>query len=321
MARAPLAPKPTPTPKGHARSGDRLFAGTTAAFAGGIVILLGLMLFEMLKSSLPSLQAFGLRFLTGTTWDPVMEEFGALPFLYGTVVTSLLALLIGGGLGLAVAIYVSELAPDWIRTPISFLVELLAAIPSVIYGLWGIFVMVPFLRSTVEPWLGEHLGFLPIFQGPSYGIGLLAGGLLLAIMIIPTISSISREVLASVPTSQKEALLALGATRWEVISRAILPYARSGLFGAAVLGLGRALGETMAVTMVIGNRPDISLSLFSPAYTMASIIANEFSEATSNLYLAALIEVGLVLFAVTLVLNGVARLLVWRVGRQGGRSS
>ena len=228
--------------------------------------------------------------------------------------SSALALLIAVPLGIGAAVFLSEVAPPWISPPISFLIELLAAIPSVVYGLWGIFVLAPWLRTQVQPALGATLGFLPLFQGPPYGVGMLAAGLILAIMVVPFIIAVSREVLLAVPNAQREAALALGATRWEVTRLAVLRYARSGLIGAILLGLGRAIGETMAVTMVIGNRAEISASLFAPGYTMASMIANEFAEATSNLYLSALIEVGLLLFAVTVIVNALARLLVWSVG-------
>ena len=228
--------------------------------------------------------------------------------------SSLLALVIAVPLGIGAAVFLSELAPSWISPAISFLIELLAAVPSVVYGLWGIFVLAPWLRTQVQPALGSALGFLPLFQGPPYGVGMLAAGLILAIMVVPFIIAVSREVLLAVPDSQREAALALGATRWETTRLAVLRYARSGLIGAILLGLGRALGETMAVTMVIGNRAEISASLFAPGYTMASLIANEFAEATSDLYLSALIEVGLLLFVVTVIVNALARLLVWSVG-------
>lgn len=300
--------------------GDRVFKIVVTASAAAILLLVALIAFKMVDASWLALQRFGLGFLFTSTWDPVAEEFGALPFVYGTLVSSFLALLVGGPISLGAAIFLSELAPNWLRNPVSFLIELLAAIPSVVYGLWGIFVLAPLLRSPVEPFLKDTLGFLPFFQGPAYGFGMLAGGLILAIMIVPTIAAVSRDVMRAVPDAQREAMLALGATRWETIRMAVLPYAGSGILGAVILGLGRALGETMAVTMVIGNRPEISASLFAPGYTMASVIANEFTEATYDLYLAALIEIGLVLFAVTLLLNAVARLLVWRValGPTGG---
>jgi phosphate transport system permease protein len=305
---------------GAANRGDRIFRWVVTGLAVSIIGLVVLIAFKMIDSSMLAIRTFGFGFLTGTTWDPVFKAFGGLPFMYGTLVSSFLALLVGGPVAVGAAIFLSELSPDWLRSPLSFLVELLAAIPSVVYGLWGIFVLAPFLRSSVEPFLGNTLGFLPLFQGPPYGVGMMAGGLILAIMIIPTIAAVSRDVMSAVPNAQREALLALGGTRWEMIKLAVLPYARSGIIGAVILGLGRALGETMAVTMVIGNRPEISGSLFAPSYTMASVIANEFTEATYDLYLAALVEIGLVLFGVTLLLNAVARLLVWRVayGPTGG---
>jgi phosphate transport system permease protein len=295
--------------------GDLIFRWLTALFALIIILILASMAVEMTRVSMASIKAFGARFLVSTTWDPVSDKYGALPFVYGTVVSSLLALLIAVPISLGIAIFLSELAPPRIGGILGFTVELLAAVPSVIYGLWGIFVLAPWLRNTVEPFLERTLGFLPFFKGPHQGFGLLAGGLILAIMILPTISSVSREVLKAVPNPLREGALALGATRWETVRYAVLPPAASGITGAIVLGLGRALGETMAVTMVIGNRPEISASLFAPSYTMASVIANEYTEATGDLYLSALTEIGLLLFGVTLVLNIIARLLVWRVRR------
>ncbi len=296
------------------RWGDHLFRSLTRGAALSLVLVVTGMVVAMGWAALPSLKKFGWRFLVTSTWDPVAEVFGALPFIYGTLVSSILALLLAVPLGLGAAIYLAELAPLWIRPPIAFLIELLAAIPSVVYGLWGIFVLAPWLRQWVQPALGTTLGFLPLFQGPPYGVGMLAAGIILAIMIVPFITAVSREVLLAVPNTQREASLALGATRWETTQMAVLRYGRSGLIGAVLLGLGRALGETMAVTMVIGNRPQIALSLFAPGYTMASVIANEFTEATSDLYLGALIEIGLLLFVVTVVVNALARLLVWSVG-------
>lgn len=294
---------------------DALFRFTTAVFAGVVIVTLIAMALEMFNASKASFVAFGWHFITSIEWDPVRDQFGALPFIYGTVVSSLLALAISVPISLLVAMYLSEWAPAWLRDPLGFLIELLAAVPSVIYGLWGIFALAPFLREVVEPALQKTLGFLPLFQGPHQGFGMLAGGIILAIMITPTIASVSREVMRAVPAVQREGAIALGATKWEAVRVAVLPFARSGLVGAVILGLGRALGETMAITMVIGNRAEISTSLFAPSYTMASVIANEFTEATGDLYLAALAEVGLLLFAVTLALNVVARLLVWRVAR------
>jgi phosphate transport system permease protein len=294
--------------------GDRVLRIVLKAAALAIVLLVVAMAAEMVRASVPAMRAFGWRFLVTSTWDPVAEQFGAIPFIYGTLLSSLLALLIAVPLGIGAAIYLAELAPVWIRPPVAFLVELVAAVPSVIYGLWGIFVLAPLLRTWVQPFLGTTLGWLPLFQGPPYGVGMLAAGIILAIMIVPYITAVSREVLLAVPNTQREAALALGATRWETTRIAVLRYGRSGLVGAILLGLGRALGETMAVTMVIGNRPEVAISLFAPGYTMASVIANEFTEATSDLYLSALIQVGLLLFLVTIVVNALARLLVWSVG-------
>jgi phosphate transport system permease protein len=294
--------------------GDRVLRGVLRLSALTLVLLVVAIVAEMLWTSLPAFRAFGWRFLVTSTWDPVAEQFGVVPFVYGTLLSSLLALLIAVPLGIGAAIYLAELAPDWIRAPIAFLVELVAAVPSVIYGLWGIFVLAPLLRVWVQPFLGTTLGFLPLFQGPPYGVGMLAAGIVLAIMVVPFITAVSREVLLAVPNTQREAALALGATRWETTRMAVLRYGRSGLVGAVLLGLGRALGETMAVTMVIGNRPEVALSLFAPGYTMASVIANEFTEATSDLYLSALVEIGLLLFVLTVIVNALARLLVWSVG-------
>ncbi len=280
-----------------------------------LLLLIAVMLVEMVNESAVSFSRFGLGFLTSSTWDPQQRVFGALPFIYGTVVSSLIGLAIAAPVGMAAAIFIVELAPPWLGNAVSALVELLAAIPSVLLGLWGIFVMVPFLRARVEQPIIERLPNVPFLAGPAYGVGLLAGCLILAVMVIPTIVAISRDVMAVVPKDQREAMLALGATRWEATTWAVLPYARSGILGAVVLGLGRALGETMAVTMVIGNRSEIPASLFQPAYTMASVIANEFTEATYELYISALIEIGLVLFLVTTALNAAARLLVWRTAR------
>jgi phosphate transport system permease protein len=306
---------------GGKRTGDFVFSRLTGGFALVVVLTISVMALEMTRSSAPTLSAFGASFAFGTVWDPLHRVFGALPFIWGTVVSSLLALVIAVPVSLGVAVYLSELATAWQRDVLGFLVEMLAAVPSVVYGLWGAFALSPWLRSTLEPWLARYFGFLPLFQGPSRGFGMLAGGIVLSIMILPTISSVSREVLRAVPSSLREGALALGATRAEMVRIAVLPYARSGLIGAVLLGLGRALGETMAITMVIGNRAEISSSLFAPSYTMASVIANEFTEATETLHLSALAEMGLLLFLVTVGLNIVARLLVARVGRPalGGR--
>jgi len=294
---------------------DRLFSYLILASALAVLFILFLIVYELLKSSQLSWKAFGWKFFWSQDWDPVNEQFGAKPFIYGTLVSSLLALILAVPLSVGVAVFTTEMSPKWLRGPISFLTELLAAIPSVIYGLWAIFVLVPILRTTIQPFLAKTLGWTGLFEGPPYGIGMLAAGIILAIMIVPIISSITREVLAVVPQQQREAALALGATRWEMIRIAVLRNARAGIVGAIILGLGRALGETMAVTMVIGNRPEVAMSLFAPGYTMASVLANEFSEATGDLYLSALIEIGLALFVVTIVVNALARFMVWSVTR------
>ncbi len=301
--------------RGEVNLGDRVFRSTTAIFAGSALLTLGAIAISLFRAAMPAIHKFGWGFITSTNWDPVHDDFGALPMIFGTVVSSFLALIIAVPIALGVSIFLAELAPDWLRRPIGFMVELLAAIPSVVYGLWGIFVLAPWLRTTVEPALGKAFGWLPFFQGPPRGFGMLASGLILAIMILPTIASVSRDVMRAVPSTLREGALAIGATRWETVRMAVLPSARSGIVGGIVLGLGRALGETMAVTMVIGNRSEISASLFAPGYTMSSVIANEYNEATGDLHLAALAEIGLLIFAVTLLLNIVARFLVWRVGR------
>jgi len=298
----------------RAALGDRIYRACVLASVWLVLVLAAGLVAALAWESREALGAFGLRFLVTSHWDPVAGEFGALPFIYGTLLSSLLALLIAVPLSLGAAIFLADLAPAWIRPPVAFLIEMLAAVPSVVYGLWGIFVLVPWLRDWVQPALGRTLGFLPLFQGPPYGIGMLAAGLILSIMVVPYITSVSREVLLAVPGSQREAALGLGATRWEATRIAVLRYGRSGLIGAILLGLGRALGETMAVTMVIGNRPEIAASLFAPGYTMASVLANEFTEATSDLYVSALVEIGLLLLVITVLVNGLARLLVWSVG-------
>jgi phosphate transport system permease protein len=297
---------------------DRLFRGTTAIFAGAIVVLLVSVGLLLASSSLQTWQTFGLGFLTGTAWNPVQNLYGALPFIVGTLVTALLAMLIAAPIGLLTAIFLSELAPPWVAVPLGFLVELLAAIPSVVIGLWGVFVLSPVLRSTVEDWLADSIGrVFPVFAGPSFGVGIFAAGVILAIMVLPTIVSISREVINAVPTAQREGMLALGATRWETTTRAVLPYARSGIIGALILGLGRALGETMAVTMVIGNKPQIPTRLFDQGQTISSQIATTFNEASIGLQTSSLIALGLTLLVITIVLNIVARLLVRRVAGDG----
>ena len=296
------------------RLGDKAFEWLTLAMASAVVVLVILIGWELWNGSSLAIKKFGFHFLTTSTWDPVAEQFGALPFIYGTVVSSLIALIIAVPLSIATAIYLTELAPLWLRQPITSLIEMLAAIPSVILGLWGIFVMIPFLRDYPFPLLKKFFGWTGLFTGPIYGVSMLAGGIIIAIMILPIITSVSREILRSVPNLQREAAYALGATRWEVTRIAVLSYAKKGLFGAVILGLGRALGETMAVTMVIGNTPQIALSLFKPGYTLASVIANEFTEATTDLYLQALFAIALVLFGITILANLVAQLLLKTLG-------
>jgi phosphate transport system permease protein len=298
-------------------TGDAIFRVAMLLVALLMVAVVVTMVIALAADSMPSIRRFGFGFITGQRWDPVKDEFGALPFIYGTVVSSLIALAISVPFSLGIAIFLVEQAPHYLARPVGFLVELLAAIPSVVYGLWGIFVLAPFLREYLEPALARVLGWTPFFSGSITGIGLLTGGIILAIMVTPIISAVVRDVLAAVPGSQREAALALGATKWEMI-RVVLVNGAPGIAGAVILGLGRALGETMAVTMVIGNRPEISLSLFAPSYTIASAIANEFTEATGELYLSALVELGLILFLVTFVVNGIARLLVWNVTRKTG---
>jgi phosphate transport system permease protein len=301
------------TLRGHGHPGDRLFPRLTLLFALAVVGLLVSILIVLALDAWPAIRHFGASFFASTAWNAVTDNFGAAPAIYGTLLSSLIGLIIAVPISLGAAVFLTELAPRWLRSPTSFLIEMLAAIPSVIIGLWGIFVLVPIIRSPIESWLGDKLGFLPLFQGPPFGVGFLAAGIILAIMIIPIITAVSRDAMQAVPESQKEAMLALGATRWETISRAIIPYCRSGLVGAMILGLGRALGETMAVTMVIGNGYKLTASLFSPGTTLASKIASEFSEAFGQLFIGSLVELALVLFAVTFLVNVVARVLVWRM--------
>ncbi len=301
--------------RGSGRLADDSFAGLMLLCACSIFAIV-LFIFGILTlHSRLSLAQFGWRFFIRQAWDPVSGDFGALPFIYGTLATSLLALLMAVPLALGVAVFLTELCPRPLRAPISFLTELLAAIPSVVYGLWAVFVLVPLMREVIGPFLVKILGWTGFFAGSNFGVGLLTASIILAIMILPIISSLTRDIMNAVPNSQREAVLALGATRWEMIRIGVLRNSRIGIVGAIMLGLGRALGETMAVTMVIGNRPDIAKSLFAPGYTLASVIANEFSEATGNLYLSALIEIGLALFLVTIVVNTIARLMVWAVTR------
>jgi phosphate transport system permease protein len=300
----------------HPRSSripDAVFGVIILLSAISVFAIVVLVVWELISQSRISLHQFGIKFFYGHDWDPVNGSFGAMPFIYGTLVSSFLALLLAVPLAVGVAVYITEMCPQRLRASISFLVELLAAIPSVIYGLWGIFVLAPLLREYVEPFLARTLGWTGFFSGPAYGLGMLAAGIILAIMVVPVIASITREVMTAVPQNQREAVLALGATRWEMIRMGVLRNARIGIVGGVILGLGRALGETMAVTMVIGNRPEVAKSLFAPGYTMASVIANEFTEATGDLYLSALVEIGLALFIVTLIVNALARLLVWSI--------
>lgn len=300
-------------------SGDSFFKLLTLALASGVIITIILMVIELITGSLPALERFGLGFVTGLNWNPVAgrEAFGILPYILGTLATSALALLIGVPISLGIAIFLSEMAPNAIRTPLSFLIELLAAVPSVVYGLWGIFILRFWVKDYIETPLSTYLGFIPVFQGTPFGLDILTAGIILAIMIIPTVSAVSREIMNAVPDSQREAAYSIGATRWETIRIGVLSYARSGIFGAAILGLGRAVGETMAVTMVIGNTVGpaaLPTSLLKGGQTMASLIANEFNEADpTSLHPSALIGVGLVLFLFALAINIFAQFLVWRV--------
>jgi phosphate transport system permease protein len=301
------------------RSGELGFRLGTGAFALVLVVIVCAIGFELTRQSMVSIQKFGLNFWRTEIWDPVAGDFGALPFIWGTLYSSILALLLATPIALGIAVFISELCPNWLRQPLVFLTELLAAIPSIVYGLWGIFVLVPAVR-VIEAGMPPVLRMLPIFSGPPLGVGMLAAGLILAIMVIPFTSSVAREVLKAVPSAQREGAYALGATRFEAI-RAALYYARTGIVGAIMLGFGRALGETMAVTMVIGNNPRISASLFAPQYTMAAVLANEFTEADTELYLNALIEIGLVLFVITLLVNSLSRLLIWSMARSSSTAA
>jgi phosphate transport system permease protein len=301
------------------RDGDLMFRAGTGAFAGLVLVLVAAIAAVLANDAWLSIEKFGLSFWRTSIWDPVSGEFGALPFIWGTLYSSVLALLIATPIAIGIAVFIADLSPGWLRQPLVFLTELLAAIPSIVYGLWGIFVLVPAVRM-LETSLPESLRQLPFFSGPPVGLGMLSAALVLAIMVIPFSSSVAREVLKAVPTAQREAAYALGATRFEAI-RAALFYARTGIVGGVMLGFGRALGETMAVTMVIGNNPRVSLSLFAPQYTMAAVIANEFTEAADELYLAALIEIGLVLFVITLIVNSLSRLLIWSMARSSAAAS
>ncbi len=305
--------------QGSGRLADRAFRGSTRLAAGTVGALLVLIALLLLWNSRLTWQTFGLSFITGQVWDPVAGIYGALPFIVGTILASLIAILFAAPIGIFTAIYLSELARGRLATPLTFMIELLAAIPSVVIGLWGVFILAPFLRGTVETWIVSVFGWIPFLGGPTYGIGLFSAGVILTIMILPTIVTISREVLQAVPGSQREAMFALGATRWETIRRVVVPFARSGIIGAVILGLGRALGETMAVTMVIGNKDSIPSSLFDQTQTIASKIATTFNEAPAGLPSSSLIALGLILLVMTVIMNIVARLLVWRVaGPVGG---
>jgi phosphate transport system permease protein len=297
------------------RAGDAGFRIGTGVFALALVLIVAAIGFELTRQSIASIREFGLQFWRTSTWDPIAGEFGALPFIWGTLYSSVLALMIATPVALGIAIFISELSPGWLKQPLVFLTELLAAVPSIVYGLWGIFVLVPAVRS-MQVATPDWLRGVPFFTGPPLGVGMLAAAVILAIMVVPFTSSVAREVLKSVPLAQREGAYALGATRFEAI-RAALFFARTGIIGAVMLGFGRALGETMAVTMVIGNNPQISASLFAPQYTMAAVIANEFTEAADALYLSALVEIGLVLFIVTLIVNSLSRLLIWGMQRPG----
>jgi phosphate transport system permease protein len=317
-----MAATSPPTLRGTSRAAhlpDRIFRSGTRLLGWLVVGVLVLVGIQLAVNGALAFRTFGLGFITGTTWDPVKSVYGALPYIFGTIASALIALLIAGPIGILTAVYLAELAPRRAAIPLTFMIELLAAIPSVVFGLWGVFVLSPFLRATVEAWFVSTLGWIPIFAGPSFGVGLFAAGVILAIMIVPTIVSISREVIASIPNSNREAMYALGATRWEVVRRAVLPAARSGIIGAIILGFGRALGETMAVTMVIGNAQDIPSSIFGQSQTIASKIATTFNEASVGIQTSSLIALGLILLVITLGLNVVARLLVSRAaGRPVG---
>jgi len=311
MAAPPIAPRRLTSRSGSLP--DRLFRSVSGIAAIGVTLLIVAIGLMLALNSTEAFGKFGLGFITSTVWDPVAEVFGALPYVVGTLLSSAIALVIAAPIGILTAIFLAEFSPRRLAIPLTFLIELLAAIPSVVFGLWGVFVLSPFLGSTIEPFLIKVLGWIPIFAGPSYGIGLFSAGIILAIMVLPTIVAISREVISSVPDSQREAMAALGATRWEIVRRAVLPFARSGIIGAVILGLGRALGETMAVTMVIGNAQDLPTSVFDQSQTIASKIATTFNEASIGLQTSSLIALGFILLVITIGLNVIARLLVRRV--------
>jgi phosphate transport system permease protein len=309
-----------PGRSGSGNLGDRLFGGTLWILGIIVLVIAGLIVLNLALVARPLAKEHSLwGFITGLTWDPVEDKFGALSFLYGTLVTSAVSILVAVPIAIGLSLFITQFAPPKLGRVLTIPVELLAAIPSVVYGLWGLFVVVPLLRQSVEPWLGKYFGWLPLFRGPPIGLGYLASGLLLAVMILPTIVAVSVEVMKTTPEANREAALALGATKWEAVMMAVIPYSRAGILGAVLLGLGRALGETMAVTMVIGNSPQISASLFAAGYSLPAVIANEFAEATSNVHIGALAGLGLILFATTFLLNAGARLLVNAVQRAPGR--
>ncbi len=296
---------------GSGNFGDRIFNGTLLVLGAMVLVVAGLIVLNLALLARPLAKEHSLwGFVTSVEWNPVEEHFGALPFLYGTLVTSAVAIVVAVPIAIGLGLFITQFAPPKLGRALTVPVELLAAIPSVVYGLWGLFVVVPWLRESIEPWLGAHLGFLPLFRGPPIGLGYLASGLILAVMILPTVVSVSVEVMRTTPEANREAALALGATKWEAVMMAVIPYSRAGIVGAILLGLGRALGETMAVTMVIGNSPRISASLFAPGYSLPAVIANEFAEATSSVHVGALAGLGLILFATTFLLNAGARVLV-----------
>lgn len=301
------------------REGDAIARLVTFLFAASVVLITILLVYELWVNSALPRHKFGFHFFVTSVWDPILDQFGALPFIYGTVVTSAVALLIAVPLGIGAAIFLAELAPPRISDTLQFFIDLLAAVPSVIYGLLGVFIIVPLMRTVIAPTLIKTLGFLPIFRGPSYGVGFFTAGIVMAIMVIPYIISVSREVLLSVPRDQREAALALGSTRWESTWKVVVPFAKTGIMGSIFLAMARALGETMAVTMVIGNSPKIAASLFAPGYSIAAVIANEFTEATGDLYLQSLVYLGLVLFLLTFLLNGMARLLILATTQKGSK--
>ena len=299
----------------RAHSTDRVFHVAVYGAAALFVITVVLLFLQLVGGSWLAMRTFGIAFLWTSQWNPVTNQFGALPLIYGTVVSSLIAIVLAGFFGVLAAAFLADIAPRWLARPLAFMIELLAAVPSVVYGLWGLFVLAPILRNVVDPALQHAFGWSPLFSGPIYGIGLLTAGIVLAIMILPTVTAISRDVIAAIAQDQREAAMALGSTKWETVARVVLPAARTGIFGAIILALGRAVGETIATTMVIGNRPDIAASLFAPSYTLASVVANEFTEATTDVYISSLLELGLLLFIVSFVINALARFMMFAVFR------